>query len=88
MPQQPKQTDLPLSVERPETAARPQVAIDPTELGLPPAVGEITPENETVTLTKAELADLVASAAAAAVNAHAAGASPTTMRAAALRAVE
>lgn len=53
----------------------------------PPTPVEMRDDDQ-ITVTRSELADLVASAAAAAVSAHAAGASPTTMRAAALRAVE
>ena len=88
---QPKRTAVAapgeLSIERPETAQRPQVAIDPAELGLPPAVGDVSGE-ETVTVTKAELADLVATATAAAVAAQAkSGATPAKVQAAALKAV-
>ena len=59
--------------------------VDPS---LVPAPALVDPADAPITVTRSELADIVAAAAAAAVNAHAAGASPTTMRAAALRAVE
>lgn len=74
---------LPLSIERPETAQRPQASISLEELGLPPA-GSSEPGQESITVTRAELADMVANAASAAVAAKAVkGSTPASVRSAA-----
>lgn len=83
-----RDTELPLSVERPETANCPQVAVDPVELGLPPADVLPAPGEEPITLTHAQLADVIADAVAAAVDAQAAPKATTAkVRAAALDAI-